>query len=70
MVLSADGRYLAVAAGTRLDLFATEHGSLLQQWRMAAPITALASAPNTPKLLLGIALQNGLTELWGEAGPS
>jgi WD40 repeat protein len=67
MVLSADGRYLAVAAGTRLDLFATEHGSLLQQWRMAAPITALASPPYAPKLLLGVALQNGVTELWGEA---
>src|SRR5215469_874141 len=70
MVFSPDGRYLAVASGTRLDLFGTEHGRLLQQWRMTAPISALACAPYTPKLLLGIALQNGLTELWSETGPS
>jgi WD40 repeat protein len=70
LIFSPDGRYLAVASGTRLDLFGTEHGQLLQQWHMAAPITALACAPFTPKLLLGIALQNGLTELWGEARSS
>jgi hypothetical protein len=70
MVFSPDGRYLAVASGTRLDLFGTEHGRLLQQWRMTAPITALACAPYTSKLLLGIGLQNGLTELWSETGPS
>jgi hypothetical protein len=70
LIFSPDGRYLAVASGTRLNLFGTEHGQLLQQWHMAAPITALACAPFTPKLLLGIALQNGLTELWGEARSS
>ncbi|MGO8951560.1 MAG: DnaJ domain-containing protein [Ktedonobacterales bacterium] len=66
MDFSPDGRYLAVASGPRLDLFDAELGRHLQQWQMATPITALAFAPYRSHPLLGIALQNGLTELWGD----
>ena len=66
IVLAPDGRYVAVADGARLDLFETRHGQRVQEWQLVVPITALAFVPNAQKTSLGIGLENGLTELWGE----
>jgi WD40 repeat protein len=65
IVLAPDGRFVALADGARLDLFETLHGQRVQQWQMAAPITALAFVPYVQNSPLGIGLENGLTELWG-----
>jgi hypothetical protein len=66
VVLTPDGRYVALADGARLDLFETRHGQCVQQWQMASTITALASVPYGQNCPLGIGLENGLTEIWGE----
>ncbi len=67
LALSYGGHYLAVASGHRLDLFDTRQGRHLQQWHMATSVTALAFAPDASRILLGLALENGLTELWCSA---
>jgi hypothetical protein len=66
IVLAPDGRFVAIAEGARLDLFETRHGQRVQEWHMAAPITALAFVPSVQNAPLGIGLENGLTEVWGE----
>jgi hypothetical protein len=66
IVLAPDGRFVAIADGARLDLFETRHGQRVQDWHMAAPITALAFVPYGQNSPLGIGLENGLTEVWGE----
>jgi hypothetical protein len=66
IALSPDGRFVALADGARLDLFETHHGQRVQEWHMAAPITALTFVPYVQNSPLGIGLKNGLTELWGE----
>jgi WD40 repeat protein len=66
IVFSADNRYLAVAFGTRVTLFDVKRNQRVQEWYTLVPVTALAFVPSGPHALLGIALQNGLTELWTE----
>jgi DnaJ domain len=62
--LSPDGRYLALAANNRLDLWQTRDGAHLQEWHFATEITALEFAPGASPALLGIGLRNGLVEMW------
>jgi hypothetical protein len=63
--LSPDGGLLALARGTRLDLWRTADGSHAQEWEFAAEIAALEFAGQASRPLLGIGLGNGLAEVWG-----
>lgn len=62
--LSPDGAYLALARGARLDLWDTATAAHLQQWQLAADVSALGFATQVPAPLLAIGLANGLAELW------
>ena len=63
--LSPDGALLALARGTRLDLWRTTDGGHAQEWEFAAEIVALEFAGQANRPLLGIGLGNGLAEVWG-----
>ena len=65
MALSPDGERLALARGSRLDLWETRDGRHVQQWQLATELTALAFAPSRERPLLALGLRNGLAELWG-----
>jgi hypothetical protein len=64
MALSPDAARLALAQGTRLQLFDTATGGQLQEWQGGDEITALAFYAGSGGLGLGIGLRNGLAEVW------
>lgn len=68
LALSADGSHLALAQGTRLQLFdtaSTAGGAQLQEWQSDAEITALCFVEGSAGPGLGVGLRNGLAEVWG-----
>ncbi|MGH2503096.1 MAG: DnaJ domain-containing protein [Ktedonobacterales bacterium] len=68
LALSADGLRLALAQGTRLQLFdtaSTAGGAQLQEWQSDAEITALCFVEGSAGPGLGVGLRNGLAEVWG-----
>lgn len=68
LALSADASRLALAQGTRLQLFdtaSTAGGAQLQEWRSDADISALCFVEGPAGLALGVGLRNGLAEVWG-----
>ncbi len=64
IALSADGAWLVIARGARLQLFDTESGSQRQEWEAGSEITSLAFSPDLRGAILGVGLRSGLAELW------
>lgn len=64
LALSPDAGLVALARQSRLDLYATKDGTLVQRWQFADEISALAFSPNAGAPVLAVALRNGLAELW------
>ncbi|HEX9036338.1 MAG TPA: DnaJ domain-containing protein [Ktedonobacterales bacterium] len=64
LALSADGAWLAVATGTRLQVFDTERGGQRQEWKAGSDVTALAFAATGGAATLAFGLRSGLAELW------
>jgi hypothetical protein len=62
--LSHDGRFLALAAGPRLDVWHTPDGAHVQDWQFSTEITAVDFATGVTRPLLGVGLANGVVELW------
>lgn len=65
IALAADGRYLALARDDRLELWQTRGGRRVQDWRFGAEISALTFGGSGERPILGVALRNGIAELWG-----
>lgn len=68
IALSADGAWLAIARGARLQLFDTESGSQRQEWEAGAAITSLAFSLDSGRVALSAGLRSGLVELWSLQG--
>jgi hypothetical protein len=68
IALSADGAWLAVARGQRLQVFATEAGEPRQEWEAGSEVTALAFSLDQDRAMLGVGLRSGLAELWSLGG--
>jgi hypothetical protein len=64
IALSPDAARLALAQGTRLQLFDTATGGQLQEWHSGDEITALCFYDGPTGLGLGVGLRNGLAEVW------
>jgi hypothetical protein len=64
IALSPDASRLALAQGTRLQLFDTATGGQLQEWQGGDEITSLAFFDGSDGLGLGVGLRNGLAEVW------
>jgi hypothetical protein len=64
IALSADGAWLAVARGSRLQLFEAETGAQRQEWEAGSEITALAFSLDPRGITLAVGLRSGLSELW------
>jgi hypothetical protein len=64
LALAPDAALLALARDARLELWETRAARRVQEWQLAAEITALAFAL-ADRPLLGIGLANGVAELWG-----
>ncbi len=64
MALSPDAARLALAQGTRLQLFDTATGGQIQEWQSGDEISALAFFARAGGLGLGVGLRNGLAEVW------
>ncbi len=65
LALSPDGALLALAHGTRAELWETRTGRCLQLWDCGAEVTALAFGAGGGHTALGLGLANGLAEVWG-----
>jgi hypothetical protein len=65
IAVSPDAERLALAQGTRLQLFDTATGGQIQEWQSGDEITALAFSAGSGGLALGVGLRNGLAEVWG-----
>jgi WD40 repeat protein len=64
IALSADGGWLAIARGSRLQLFETGNGVQRQEWEAGSEITSLAFSLNPRDAMLCVGLRSGLAELW------
>lgn len=64
IALSADGAWLAIARGSRLQLFEAANGAQRQEWRAGAEIMSLAFSLDPRSVALGVGLRSGLAELW------
>jgi hypothetical protein len=64
VAISPDGAQLALAQGTRLDLWDVASGRRLQEWHFADEVTALAFDPSAGQPVLAAGLRNGLAEVW------
>jgi hypothetical protein len=66
IALSPDAGSLAIARGSRLDLWETRSNRCLQRWTFASEITTLAFAPNGahPIAALAIGTRDGAVEVW------
>jgi hypothetical protein len=64
LAVSSDGERLALATGSRLQVFNTVTGGQLQEWQAGDEITALAFANEARGARLGVGLRNGLAEVW------
>ncbi len=64
IALSADGAWMALARGSRLQLFETASGAQRQEWQAGAEITSLAFSLAPRSLMLCAGLRSGLAELW------
>lgn len=68
IALSPDGAWLAVARGSRLQLFEAETGAQRQEWEAGSEIMSLAFSPDSRGLILSVGLRSGLAELWSLQG--
>lgn len=64
LAVSPDGERLALATGSRLQVFNTATGGQLQEWQAGDEITALTFANEARGARLGVGLRNGLAEVW------
>jgi WD40 repeat protein len=64
IALSPGGVWLAIARGSRLQLFETENGSQRQEWEAGAEITSLSFSLDPRNVMLSAGLRSGLAELW------
>ncbi len=64
LALSADATRLALAQGTRVQLFDTATGGQTQEWQGGDEITALGFYDSPGGVGLGVGLRNGLAEVW------
>lgn len=64
LALSPDARRLALAQGTRLQLFDTVTGGQIQEWQSGDEIASLAFFAGAVGMGLGVGLRNGLVEVW------
>lgn len=64
LALSADASRVALAQGTRLQLFDTATGGQLQEWQVDNEVSALSFYESPAGLGLGVGLSNGLAEVW------
>ncbi|HEX8994942.1 MAG TPA: J domain-containing protein [Ktedonobacterales bacterium] len=67
LALSADGGLVALAQGSRLQLFDTATGGQLQEWQSGDEIASLTFFSGSQGLGLAAGLRNGLAEVWGAA---
>ncbi|HEV8191632.1 MAG TPA: hypothetical protein VGP82_09125, partial [Ktedonobacterales bacterium] len=58
------GAWLALAQGTRLDLWDVASRRRVQNWEFADEVTALAFDPTPGRGILAAGLRNGLAEVW------
>lgn len=68
IALSADGAWLALARGSRLQLFDTENSVQRQEWEADAVITSLTFSLDPRGVALSVGLRSGLAELWALNG--
>lgn len=64
VALSADGEWVALAQGTRLQVFDAARGQQRQDWQAGSPVTALAFSLDAGQATLCVGLRSGLVELW------
>lgn len=64
MALAPDASRLALAKGSRLQLFDTVTGGQVQEWEAGDEVAALAFFAGPMGLGLGVGLRNGLAEVW------
>lgn len=67
MALSADGAWLALARGTRLQVFSTEAGERRQEWEAGSEVTSLTFCLDQTPITFSVGLRSGLAELWSLA---
>jgi DnaJ-like protein len=64
VALSADGAWLAIARGTRIQVFETERGGQRQEWTAGSEVTSLDFSLAMTPVMLSVGLRSGLVELW------
>lgn len=64
LAVSPDGGLVALAQGTRLDLWDAAPRRRAQTWDFADEVTALAFDPTPGRGILAVGLRNGLAEIW------
>jgi WD40 repeat protein len=64
VAISPDGASLALAQGTRLDLWDIASRRRVQNWDFSGEVTALAFDPTPGRSVLAAGLRNGLAEVW------